>query len=160
MARTKRPDSKRPEPRETISPDADAWIRQFVTLLEDHFIEASRNLPSGPGTSELQLRTARAILATYRESGMELESVVELLGQAAAEETAGEIAWSDELNQRRFELIDKEIQGSLTLPEWYELARLTGTLRKHVDSEANLPTEGARALHAKLLQLTSLGESE
>ena len=160
MARTKRPDSKRPEPRETISPDADAWIRQFVTLLEDHFIEASRDLPSGPGNSELQLRTARAILATYRESGMELESVVELLGQAAAEETAGEIAWSDELNQRRFELIDKEIQGSLTLPEWYELARLTGTLRKHVDSEANLPVEGARALHAKLLQLTSLGESE
>ena len=69
-------------------------------------------------------------------------------------------AWSDALNQRRFALIDKEIQGSLTGTESIELAGLTRIMRDHVESEANLPMKGARALHRKLLKLKSRGESD
>jgi hypothetical protein len=61
----------------------------------------------------------------------------------------------DALNQRRFELIDKEIQGSLTPAEAIELAGLTRSMREHVDMEANLPMTGARTLHERLLQLKS-----
>ena len=79
--------------------------------------------------------TARAILSTYLDSGMEFESAVELLGRVAVERRSADLAWSDALNQRRFALIDKEIQGSLTPPESVELAGLTRIMRDHVESE-------------------------
>ncbi len=91
---------------------------------------------------------------------MEFESVVELLGRVAVEWRSVEAAWSDALNQRRFALIDREIEGSLTPAESIELAGLTRIMRDHVESEANLPIEGVRALHRKLLQLESTGESD
>src|SRR5207245_9870800 len=103
---------------------------------------------------------ARAMLETYLDSGMELESVMELLGRAGIETRTGEGGWSDALNQRRFALIDKEIQGLLTPAETVELAGLTRIMRDHVESEANLPIKGARALHRTLLQLDSTDESE
>ena len=107
-----------------------------------------------------QVATARAILATFHESGIEVESALELFGRVALEKTPGDFIWSDALNQRRFALIDKEIQGTLTAAESLELAGLTRMLREHVESETNLPLDGARALHRKLLQLKSKGESD
>jgi hypothetical protein len=68
--------------------------------------------------------------------------------------------WNDELNAKRFELIDKGIQGSLTPAETIELAGLTRSMRDHVESDVNLPMTGARALHRKLLHTYSSGESE
>jgi hypothetical protein len=140
--------------------DADHWIRQFIKHFELHVLDASRHLPPGARVSESQRATARAILATYLDSGMEFEAAVELLGQAAVEWRSVNVAWSEALNERRFALIDKEIQGSLTPAESIELAGLTRTMRNHVDSEMNLPMKGARALHRKLLQLESTGESD
>jgi hypothetical protein len=137
----------------------DDWIRQFIQVFERHVLDASRALPPEASVSESQVATARAILATYLDSGMDFESALELLGQAAVEWRSVDVAWSDALNQRRFELIDKEIQRSLTPAESIELAGLTRSMRDHVESETNLPMEGARALHQKLLQLKSPGES-
>jgi hypothetical protein len=85
---------------------------------------------------------------------------MELFGRVAVERRSVGACWSDALNQRRFALIDKEIQASLTPAESVELAGLTRIMRDHVESEANLPIEGARALHRKLLQLESTSESE
>ena len=158
---TPRPhESEPPESREAISADADDWIRQFIKHLELHFVDASRNLPPDASVSELQVTTARAMLATFMDSGMEFESALELLGQVAVAWRSGVVAWSDALNQRRFALIDKEIQGALTPAESIELAGLTRIMRDHVDSETNLPMKGARALHQKLLQSEAAGESE
>jgi hypothetical protein len=151
---------EQPVSQETISAAADDWIRQFIKVFELHVLDASRALPPGSSVSDSQAATARAILATYLDSGMEFESVVELLGQVALGWRSGIIVWSEALNQRRFELIDKEIQGSLTPAESIELAGLTRSLRDHVESETNLPMKGARALHQKLLQLKSAGEAE
>jgi hypothetical protein len=147
--------SEEPASKEAISGETDLWIRQFIKHFELHVLDASRDLPPNASDSESQVATARAILATYLDSGMELESVMELLGRVAVESRPVEAGWSDALNQRRFALIDKEIQGSLTLAESVELAGLTRVMRDQVESEANLPIEGARALHRKLLQPAS-----
>jgi hypothetical protein len=157
---TRQPESESHDPRGAISADVEDWIRQFIRHFELEVLDASRSLPPNPGVAELQRVTARAILATYLDSGMEIESAIELFGPIAVERRSGDLAWSDVLNQRRFALIDKEIQELLTPAERVELAGLTQMLREHVESEANLPMEGARALHRKLLQLKSKGEAD
>jgi len=91
---------------------------------------------------------------------MDLDSVKSLLGKVVVESHSTPVPWTDELNQRRFELIDREIQGTLTPAECLELAGLTRIMRDHVESETNLPMHGARALHLKLLQMDSTGNSE
>jgi len=120
-------------------------------------LEASRDLPPEPGVSESQEAAARAVFKTFLDSGLDRNAVVELLGRVAVEEQSRGAGWTDELNQRRFDLIDKEFQGTLTPGESLELAGLTRIMRDHVDTEANLPLEGARALYQKLLQLKSTG---
>jgi hypothetical protein len=158
VATKKPPESAPPESRKAVSADADDWIRQFIKHLEVHLVDDCRELPPEVGVSELHAATARAIVATYLDSGMEFESVVELLGRVAVEWRTITGTWTDALNQRRFALIDKEIQGSLTPAEGIELAGLTEIMREHVESEMNLPTKGARALHRKLLE--SAGKSD
>ena len=159
MTTTRSHESGLPASRKAISADADLWIRQFITHLEIHALDASHDLSPQAGVSESQAATARAIFETFLDSGMEFEAVVELFGRVAVERRLVTAAWTDELNQRRFELIDKEIQGSLTPGESLELAGLTRMMRDQVDSEANLPFEGARALHRKLLGFESMGDS-
>ncbi|HEY2252553.1 MAG TPA: hypothetical protein VGH74_15880, partial [Planctomycetaceae bacterium] len=90
-----------------MSSTADFWIRQFIKQFELHVLDASRHLPPDASVAESQAATARAILATYLDSGMEFESAVELLGQVAVERRSPEVVWNDGLNQRRFALIDK-----------------------------------------------------
>jgi hypothetical protein len=157
---TKPPESEPPESPEALSEAANDWIRQFTRLFQLQAIEAGRDLAPDASISESQRATARALLATYFASGMELESALELLGQAAIERRSGVVGWNDALNQRRFKLIDREIQGLLTPAESIELAGLTKSMRDHVESETNLPMNGARALHQKLLQLKSTDEAE
>jgi hypothetical protein len=142
-----------------ISAETDLWIRKFTEQFELHVLDASRDLPPDASASESQMATARAIVATFLDSGVDLESVMGLLGRVAVESRPAGASWSDALNQRRFALIDKEIQGSLTPAENVELAGLTRIMRDHADSEANLPLEGARALHRMLLQRESAGKS-
>jgi hypothetical protein len=157
---TRRHEPEAPEAGRAISEHADDWIRQFIKHLELHFLDASRHLPTGASVSELQAATARAIVATFVDSGMEFQSALELLGQAALQGPSGNLAWNDALNERRFALIDKEIQGTLTAAESTELAGLTRILREAVDSETNLPLKGARALHQKLLRVEAADEAE
>jgi hypothetical protein len=156
----KRPESEHSASRLTFSEGADDWIRQFIKVFEQFVLDAMRDLPPDASVFEAQVATGRAILKTYLDSGMEFESALELFGQVVIEKRSEGVAWDDVMNQRRFELVDKEIQGSLTSAERIELAGLTRSMRKHVESEANLPIQGAQTLHRKLLQLKPLGEPE
>ncbi len=70
MTTTKSPKSEEPASREAISGETDLWIRQFIKHFELHVLDASRDLPPNASASESQVATARAILATYLDSGV------------------------------------------------------------------------------------------
>ena len=59
--------------------------------------------------------------------------------------------WIAEKNARRFELIDKEVAGTLTESEKAELGQLTQGVRECVDMEALVPMEGPSKLLQELL---------
>jgi len=152
-------DSKQPPETELerrgvpISEHASDWIRRFVEQLELNFADSSHGLPPDARVREYRVATIRAAFQTLLDSGMDTDSVVETVGEVSIEGRRGSIEWNSELNQRRFELIDKEIQETLTPAERVELAGLTRIMREQLESEANLPMEGAKALHRKLLEL-------
>ncbi|CAN5341932.1 hypothetical protein BH10PLA2_BH10PLA2_27030 [soil metagenome] len=66
-------------------------------------------------------------------------------------EIGSQEAWTAAKNSRRCQLIDKEIDSSLTAGEAHELKQLQKQMLRHVNSIAPYPVEGARHLHAELL---------
>ena len=64
--------------------------------------------------------------------------------------------WTEANNARRCELIDRQIQSTITPEEGAELDRLQRALRSYLDQVAPLDLEGARRLHAKLLEQLTL----
>lgn len=62
-------------------------------------------------------------------------------------------SWTDEKNDRRCDLIDKEIDGSLTAVERLELTELEEELLDYRDHLAPIPIAQSRELHQQLLQL-------
>jgi len=73
--------------------------------------------------------------------------------QAGRGDSPNDGGWSDELNERRIELIDKDIQGNITTEERLELAELQRKAVAYRDRVAPLPIEGARRLHQQLLEM-------
>ncbi len=59
--------------------------------------------------------------------------------------------WSDEKNERRCNLIDKEITGAITVEERIELNQLQRQAMAYRDRMAPLPMAGAVRLHAELV---------
>ena len=60
--------------------------------------------------------------------------------------------WSEQLQARRAELIDKDIAGTATVAERAELIELDRHANEHFDTVAPPPFEGARRLHQQLLK--------
>ena len=59
--------------------------------------------------------------------------------------------WTPQDNQRRCDLLDRDLDGALTPVEQSELVALEQRLDRHVDAIAPLPLEPLRLLHQKLL---------
>jgi hypothetical protein len=83
------------------------------------------------------------------------------LRQHLAEEIAKSLAaelptdngeWNDAKNERRCELIDKDIQGTLGAAERREFELLTQEMRVHRRAVAPIPLAGAIRLHQQLLE--------
>lgn len=158
MTTGKQPDSEiAPEPK-SISVEASSWIGRFVSLFEHKFTLAAEGLSADAELSKFHLATFHAFVQTFQDFGVDKEGIWEMIGIADAQQ-GDATEWNSELNARRFELIDKEIQGTLSLNERVELASLTARMRQHVDSEINMPMEGARKLYESLLKLRETGES-
>jgi hypothetical protein len=138
---------------ESISEHASEWIRLFIKHFELNLLDNSRSLPSDASDLDYRVAAIRAMFETILDSGMDRELFAASVGRILIEKRPSSVAWNSELNQRRFELIDKEIQGTLAPAERVELAGLTDIMLEQLDSEANLPMEGAKALHRKLLGL-------
>ena len=137
----------------SISKDVSDWLLQLSKQLEDGFIELALEFPEDAPIRAYQDATIRAMFSALLDSGMDPEAFAETAGQVLLEKRTGSIEWNSRLNQRRFELIDKEIQETLTAVEGIELAGLTRIMREQVDSEAVQPMDGAKALHRMLLEL-------
>jgi hypothetical protein len=75
------------------------------------------------------------------------------LDQSGSGDDPKDGGWSDELNERRIELIDKDIQGNIRAEERVELAELQRKAVAYRDRVAPLPIEGARRLHQQLLEM-------
>lgn len=65
------------------------------------------------------------------------------------------VEWTQDLNQRCIDLIDRKIAGNISYDEKIELANLTNALRASVDNEELFPLAGARSLHDKLKAMES-----
>ncbi len=138
-----------------ISEAANEWFSLFLKHLELFMVEAGRSLKPDSQSADYRLVAMRAVRLTFLDSGMDDEALRSLFGRVAIEVlgAATTVQWNAELNRRRFELIDCDIQGTLNAAEQTELAGLTQLMREHVDSEANLPFEGARKLHRLLTDM-------
>jgi hypothetical protein len=67
---------------------------------------------------------------------------------------ADDAEWTDAKNRRRCELIDREIDGTLTPEQAQELAILQRQMLHYRHRVAPLPLEDARRLHQELLART------
>ena len=134
----------------SFSSHAADWLNAFKKHFSIVFQDATSNLTDEPDDAELQKSAIEAITITLRESGMSEDQMLSFLGEAFEKVGARALQWTPELNQRRIDLIDQKIVGSISFEEKIELTRLTDSLRASVDNEEMFPTDGARALHAKL----------
>lgn len=136
---------------------ANDWFRQFLKHVEIFMAATGQALRPDSDAAELRLAALRAVKLTLLDSGADEDEILDLFGRIAIEKRglANAPVWTTELNKRRFELIDGDIQGTLTQIEQIELAGLTHLMREHVDSDVNIPFAGARQLHQYLVNLES-----
>lgn len=141
----------------TLSEGANDWFRQFLKHLEIYMAETGQGIPSEANLKDYSLAAIQAVKLTLLDSGLDDEQVLGLFGRVSLDhaDASKMPGWTAELNQRRFVLIDSDIQGTLSRDERLELAGLTQLMREHVDSEFNLPFKGAKELHRHLAKLDS-----
>jgi hypothetical protein len=88
------------------------------------------------------------------QTGQDVVDLIQVaVGRFVDEEIGhtGNGAWSDEMQSRRSELIDRDIAGTATAAERAELVELDRLANEHFDKVAPPPLEGARRLHQQLL---------
>lgn len=81
-------------------------------------------------------------------------------GHAPTSRVPSAPTWTEEKNQRRCHLVDKDIDGTMSLAEKGELEQLQAEMlayRRHV---APLPLDDLRALHQQLLRQASVQPPE
>lgn len=139
-----------------ISVDAFDWFRRFLVELNGYVLVEGQKLGADADLTSYRRAAIRAVIVTLRDSGADMETIRAELANAlfdcGAPTTQPE--WTAEMNQRRFELIDGEIQGRLSPTEQLELESLTQAMRRQVDNENVMPFSGAQALHRRLLGQT------
>jgi hypothetical protein len=146
---------KLPEPGSPSTPEyASDWFRQFLKHLELEIADSGRELQADPDVLDCGLIAIQAVHRTLLDSGLDEPQIAALFVRVVSKKLGGHdgAQWTPELNRRRFELIDREIQGTLSSAEELELTALTQAMREHIDSEHNLPLEGAKKLHRHLLE--------
>ena len=115
MAVKKQPESNSGKLHETTSD----WFREFLKHLELFMVGTGQSLAANAVTFDLSLAAMRAVKLTLLESGMDNEQIRHLFGRVAFEDlrVADQLNWNAELNERRFQLIDRDIQGTLSQTE-------------------------------------------
>ncbi len=133
-----------------VASDSLDWLSVFLKHFELHFAEIIER-ESSSAHNPLDV-AVRAFFATCKDSGVEHHSALEMLVKNMEPQVNNTSGWTDAMNERRIALIDQRIQSGLTKPDALELTRLTITMRQHLDTESQIPMEGAKALHRHLLE--------
>ncbi len=87
-----------------------------------------------------------------------------ILVRSATNEPNARGPWSVEKNQRRHALIDRQVDGTISMEEALELAELNAAMDHWIDTVAPLPLDHARKIHdalvAKTLAKTPAGSTD
>ncbi len=130
------------------------WSEMFIKHLQLEFYDTV--VERGVGISEDEYRQwmTRAFLTTLAGTGLSSEDISQLFReQLTLSVPIPKEPWNDAKNERRVVLIDKSLQGQLTVSEKAELATLTQQLRHTFDDDAFVPLNAAKQLHRQLLNL-------
>ena len=92
--------------------------------------------------------------ATIKLNGSRTFLLVEK--DSAKSDVGGE--WTTEKNNRRSDLIDRKVEGTITDPESIELAQLQYEMGRWLDRVAPRPLKEARELHAELVKVALLAQ--
>ena len=78
--------------------------------------------------------------------------LVYLMARPVGDPAVRDEAWTMDRNQRRHDLIDKQIEETITLEEAVELAHLQSAFARWLDAKAPLPLDHVRKLHDQLVE--------
>lgn len=158
------PTRRRRKSVESDSPDASQldqnyhWFQNgFLKQLEIHVANLGPTLDDDSSDVNRSMTAVKAVKMTLQDLGLEDEQIQQLFDEVAYDDFPIPIPseWTEDLNKRRFELIDLEIQGELNLEQKIDLARLTRLMRQHFDTEELLGLDQIRKEHARLTDPSS-----
>ena len=106
--------------------------------------------------------TVRQVILSFPANG----TVFELDGEPVAclipppMRSSDPTGWTNAKNARRFYLIDKSVDGTISTEEMIELNELQLQMGLWLDRVAPLPMEQARKLHSELIELVNQNSSK
>jgi hypothetical protein len=110
-----------------------------------------------PVTITLRDSVAKQLENQASQQNVSLEQwAVEVLLRQSQSDVSGSSQesgpWTDERNARRCDLIDRQIEGTITAVEIQELDELQTQLRRHLEQSTPFDMAGAQRIHQQLLQ--------
>ena len=120
----------------------------MIAPLNDAILSELDRAQGGPVQAE-DPRTHAPYVVIPRQAYLKVRPLLEPALPAA--NGGGSSEWTDEKNERRWDLIDREIARTITLEEAIELEELQGELSAYLRRVAPLPIENVRQLHDELL---------
>lgn len=130
----------------TVRSHFDEWTEWFAARSE------SMNEPIRLLISELDSGMRIRVLQDVEEQLRIPEAEIKKHSELVATCIAHTQEWTEEQNQRRCELVDKEIDGTLTDEDAVELEHLQSTMLAYRRRLAPLPLKEVRELHQALLE--------
>lgn len=127
------------------------WAAKFAAELEQEFDRVHEEV-AGETSDDYWRSMSRAFVNVLVESGGRPGRITVLIQDALRSVLPQEVEWTDGKSDRRCELVDKDIQGTITQEEQIELAELTHERRVYRRKVAPLPIDDLRELHRELLQ--------
>ena len=97
----------------------------------------------------------KTVFVAFTRATSETSTLVswsQALHQGITSREPSELEWTEAKNQRRCQLVDKEIDGTISVDEKAELNRLQAEMLTYRRKVAPLPLEELRELHQELLR--------
>ena len=148
------PNEKQPERTDESAPvnaELTDLASKFASLMESNFIAELPDAASQESMGDFRRQMMSSFITSMCDTGATEAEVAALLQSALNRLLVPtHEPWSDVKNERRVNLIDRSIQGTLSSDEAFELDQLTAEMRRHCETEEAMPTRGARKLHEYL----------